>query len=969
MKQLYLSFFIVSGLFSQPYHAPLTWSWTGRVHPELEWYTISTENFNIHYHSGIEKIARKGATISENVLPILLQQMELDSIPTIDIVFTSADQVQNGFATPFYSTYIWVDQNDAVLWGEGKKWLEDVIPHELQHIILFHRIRSWLPSPLDILISDLPFWVIEGIAEYKTEKWRPYRADLQHKIHVLKNQMEEMDPHHDGFSKMLYWSDRFGDSTIVEVLKWRSSLKLFNFPKAFKEVTGISVNQFEEDWRRHMNTYFYGVRSQKEPIEQVGKVVSLPIKKMFSFMFNPDSFKIALIGKDDNDQLDMSLFIASRDSLAENKKKEDLKADSIKPQEQPIIIWEKEEIDFGRFHRSFSWSPDGKKIAYAKYHFGVNQSSVWDIRIYDLESKKGRWLTNTGRATYPIWSSDGRSIIYVSHQNRIANLYKVDLDNSQSKPITKFVESTQIITPNLSFDGKKIAFAMSKNNSNLDLWLLNITSGEIKRLTKHSLADYQPVWTSNGESISFTSHRSGTPNIHTIKLNDLVINQNTDVGEAIWTHQLVPNDSTIFSTTLADIDTVRVVKVSSKRKIRTAPLSIMNSYSSWLQVRPTFKLEDVKINDNFELRNPQKYTFTKHLKHVTTIILPGTQTSIFTQWIDGLGRHLFTGVGFTDFYSKEGSGYLLSYQNAQHGPLWGVSYYYNTNPIYRRYDKSRFGLLEMKNGLDIRLFHPFNKGETLSSNNLFFASLSFMNRKPVVSDSISFLTGQWFPREKSSYNLLPLPESGRDAVISLKYRWIDRRPHRWNNFIPPKSKGLILKVEKATSYLFGAFDYTRITVDGFINSPIGSTAFFGRIKGVMVSGSTPAHDYVGLSNDGPIYLSTIAGDFSPSTFEFLPENHNPRGWNGTRIGNRLFFGSLEYRLPIIPKTISLALISDFGNAWKDQIGNNKAILTYGIETRFSFGPLVLALGNAKPFQSTDSINKEIYFRMALINPF
>ena len=969
MKRYYLAMFMVCGLFSQPYRAPLTWSWTGRVHPELIWYTISTENFNIHYHSGIEEIARHGATISENVLPKLLEQMELESIPTIDIVFTSADQVQNGFATPFYSTYIWVDQNDAILWGEGKKWLEHVIPHELQHIVFFHRTRSWLPSPLDVLISDLPFWVIEGIAEYKTEKWRPYRADLQHKVHILRNKMEEMDPHHDGFSKMLYWSDRFGDSTIVKTLQWRNSLKLFSFPKAFKEVTGISVNQFEEDWRRHMNTYYYGVRAQKEPMEDVGQVVSLPIKRMISFMFDPDSSKIALIGKDDNDQLDMSFFIANRDSLAELEKKEALEADSTKSNSNQKIIWEKEEVDFGRFHRSFSWSPDGKKIAYSKYHFGTNQSSVWDIRIYDLESKKGRWLTNTGRATYPIWSSNGESIIYVSHQNRVANLYMADLLNGKSEPITKFVESTQIITPALSLDGKRIAFAMSNNDSNLDLWLLDINSGQIKRLTKHPSADYQPVWTEKGKAISITSHRSGTPNIHTINLNDSTINQNTDVGEAIWTHQLVPNDSTIFSTTLSDVDTIRVMKVSPKRKIGTDPLSIMDSYSNWLKVRPVYNLDEININENIDLSSPNKYNFTKHLKHVTTIMLPGTQTSVFTQWIDGLGRHIFTGLGFTDFLSKEGSGFLLSYQNAQHGPLWGISYSFNTNAAYRRYDKSRFGLLEMKNGLDIRLFHPFNSGESLSSNSLFSAAVSFMDRRPIVSDSISLVTGDWSERKESDYSSLPLPESGRDAVISLKYRWVDRRPHLWNALIPRKGKGLILKADKATSVFFGIFDYTRFTADGFINIPAGPTAFYLRLKGIMVSGSPPAHDYVGLSKDESIYFSPIAGDFSSSIFELFPENHNPRGWNGTSLGNRLIFGSFEYRLPVIPKALSFALISDFGNVWEDGGEKMESIMTYGAEGRLSFGPLVLALGRARPIQSKYTSDIETYFRMALINPF
>ena len=55
--------------------APLTWQWTGRVHPELKWNTIQTENFNVHYHQGIEDIAKQGASIAEQVRPTLLKQM------------------------------------------------------------------------------------------------------------------------------------------------------------------------------------------------------------------------------------------------------------------------------------------------------------------------------------------------------------------------------------------------------------------------------------------------------------------------------------------------------------------------------------------------------------------------------------------------------------------------------------------------------------------------------------------------------------------------------------------------------------------------------------------------------------------------------------------------------------------------------------------------------------------------------
>ena len=165
--------------------------------------------------------------------------------------------------------------------------------------------------------------VVEGLAEYETERWRPYRADISHKFHVLQNKMDEMDPHHDGYSKLLYWSDRFGDSTIVQTLSHRNGLGIFNFNDGFKKHTGITVEQFNEDWRRHMNTYYYGYRAQKEAIEEIGKVVTLPIKKIAGFSFFQDSTQIAISGLDDKNQRDMSLFVLQRDTTKEREKREE----------------------------------------------------------------------------------------------------------------------------------------------------------------------------------------------------------------------------------------------------------------------------------------------------------------------------------------------------------------------------------------------------------------------------------------------------------------------------------------------------------------------------------------------------------------------------------------------------------------------------------------------------------------------
>ena len=92
-----------------------------------------------------------------------------------------------------------------------------------------------------------PSWFVEGIAEFYTERWRPYRAEINHKYHVMTNSTSNMDPHYDGYSKIKLMAQTYGDSSIVNLLEYRTEkLKLFEFNSAFKDVTGVSVSEFNE---------------------------------------------------------------------------------------------------------------------------------------------------------------------------------------------------------------------------------------------------------------------------------------------------------------------------------------------------------------------------------------------------------------------------------------------------------------------------------------------------------------------------------------------------------------------------------------------------------------------------------------------------------------------------------------------------------------------------------------------------
>ena len=58
------------------------------------------------------------------------------------------------------------------------------------------------------------------------------------------------------------------------------------------------------------------------------------------------------------------------------------------------VLWNKKEIDFGRFHyisEYMNWSPSGEKLVYTKYHYGENQSMVYDIKIWDSKTNESNY--------------------------------------------------------------------------------------------------------------------------------------------------------------------------------------------------------------------------------------------------------------------------------------------------------------------------------------------------------------------------------------------------------------------------------------------------------------------------------------------------------------------------------------------------------------------------------------------------
>jgi TolB protein len=115
----------------------------------------------------------------------------------------------------------------------------------------------------------------------------------------------------------------------------------------------------------------------------------------------------------------------------------------------------------------------------------------------------------------PSWSPDGKSLAYVSFENRRPEIYIQQLATARRSKVSGF--SGLNSAPSWSPDGKFLALVLSKDGSP-DVYILNTATKRLKRLTKHRAIDTEPVWTQDGRSIIFTSDRSGSPQLYQINV-------------------------------------------------------------------------------------------------------------------------------------------------------------------------------------------------------------------------------------------------------------------------------------------------------------------------------------------------------------------------------------------------------------------------------------------------------------------
>src|SRR6266404_1134987 len=235
------------------------------------------------------------------------------------------------------------------------------------------------------------------------------------------------------------------------------------------------------------------------------------------------------------------------------------------------------------------FSPDGSRVAYTVINNdgpGRPYSQLWIMTVAD--NKSNRLGGEKEPSSNPEWSPDGRSIAYEGRIGDKSGLIVANADGSNAKFLSPILGTNNPLpstgkSVTWSPDGKRIAFVNAvpgpetqdatgdpvvitrylykpddsegftrfNDNRRLHIFVVDISSGQVRQLTPGDHYQHSIDWSPNGEEIAFISNREPNEDqffnydIFTLKVSDGSMRRLTSTESAEYRPRWSPDGKTI----------------------------------------------------------------------------------------------------------------------------------------------------------------------------------------------------------------------------------------------------------------------------------------------------------------------------------------------------------------------------------------------------------------------------------------
>jgi serine/threonine-protein kinase len=159
-------------------------------------------------------------------------------------------------------------------------------------------------------------------------------------------------------------------------------------------------------------------------------------------------------------------------------------------------------------------SPDGKRM--------VLSVGIYELQVYDIQRDVMTRLTlNNRQNTYPIWSPDGRHIVFRAQKGSDISLEWVRSDGGGQEQ-TLLTSKTDLRLYSISPDGTRLAYAENTPDTGFDIYTLPLDlsdrehpkPGKPEVFLKTPYVEYEPAFSPDGHWMAYTSFESGVISVY-----------------------------------------------------------------------------------------------------------------------------------------------------------------------------------------------------------------------------------------------------------------------------------------------------------------------------------------------------------------------------------------------------------------------------------------------------------------------
>jgi Tol biopolymer transport system component len=153
-----------------------------------------------------------------------------------------------------------------------------------------------------------------------------------------------------------------------------------------------------------------------------------------------------------------------------------------------------------------SWSTDGQRIAFTRFHDTVS-NSMESAEIWIMNADGGNQQNININGAFADWSPDNTRLVYISGKSGNQEIYTCMANGSNEQKLNETVMNATF--PNWSHDGRKITFCASTGNVNdgsaYEIFVMNADGTGVMQLTRNNSFDGFPNWSPDDAQIVFES--------------------------------------------------------------------------------------------------------------------------------------------------------------------------------------------------------------------------------------------------------------------------------------------------------------------------------------------------------------------------------------------------------------------------------------------------------------------------------